>query len=226
MRYGLASATASWPADSNNSAEGCCPTSSRSAPSARHGFVRHSAHGNARAADDSALQVQRCCHGNQRKLVACAVAHLQIVAMRRVRGRGQVDRHDQLVRLQCGVDLSVSPGSRWKSANRMVRSRFGLVPERLPSRGGQRDAQIGRLHCNAVFTRPQNRVGPIESGQRATSRPGRPLATLRKAGIHEIRAPGPAAAGCRHWSPGCAIAAMPRRESPCDTRGYRCRTSG
>lgn len=124
-------------------------------------LLSYSPQHNACAANGLAAQGKRRGHTDQGKFVTRVITHLEIVRMAGIGRRREVNRGNQLIRLQVRIHFRSVTGQPVKIADGQ---RAFSMPAPDPNggfEGSQRDTHVRWMYGNALFAGSENGVGPV-----------------------------------------------------------------
>ena len=183
-----AASFAAWPA-SAASARGVAPR-----------LVRDTAQRQARSFDAAVRELEPCCDRHQRKRVGQAVADFQVGVVAGKAGGRQLNRHDDLARIEIGIALR---RVAWQAVKLIDRNRARPVRAGnmyLGLKQRQSDAHVGGMHRDTGVARAEDRVHAVVALERATAAARRTF-VARQSDVVEVgtaRALQEIAAGARH----------------------------
>jgi hypothetical protein len=158
--------------------------------------------------DRTALGFKRRCNAHQSKRVARAVANLPVPGVPCESQWRQVNRGDQFIRIQAGLDLRRVSRQTVKIIYRNAASAVITLNLYRCIEGRECDAHIRWMGGNAAFGSPQNGMDSVKPADRIATRPWRPFIATGSF-VVKVIAPGAlhqVAPGGRHISnlTGCA----------------------
>ena len=153
-------------------------------------LVRDAAEREPHVLDHAVLDLERGGDRDQREGVARPVAHLAVGGMRRERQRRQLDRGDQLARLEHRLDVRVGrrAGGADRSAARALAAGAAEVDDRVERR--ERHAHVRRVGGDAGRRGAEDRVDAVEAVDRVAALARAALVAARTFVVVEIGAAG------------------------------------